>query len=185
MRGGRAVVEDGGPEPGAECDDQLEALARDHGEPLHVGVVGQAHRLAQPGLQLGRQREPGPGLAQLARHRGTGSALGREVGRGQHPPGPDDAREADRDPVPGRQVEGQLVERPDEDPGRARVRRALPHAVHDLVAVGVEHRRLQTRPADVDRKRRRGHGRGVYRRGTEARSATFVIRVACEVALYG
>ena len=51
-----ALVEEPGPEAGAEGDDQLESLAPDHGRALDVGVVGHLGRQAE---RLGQRRRPG------------------------------------------------------------------------------------------------------------------------------
>ena len=66
---GDAVEEHRGAEARAEGEHQLEAFAGDHGEPVHVGVVRDAGRLAEPALELGRERETGPRLDELARQR--------------------------------------------------------------------------------------------------------------------
>src|SRR5207344_1012425 len=84
VRGQATIQVEGGAEAGAEGDDQLDPLALDRGQPLHVGVV------ANPG---GPAKALGHRLAEIEAY----PALVAQVGRGQDLAVADHTREADRD----------------------------------------------------------------------------------------
>src|ERR1700730_2163715 len=131
-------------DPGAEArterDDHLEALAGNHGEALHVRVVGEAHRLAEHLAQGRFQLETRP-------------ALVAEVGRGQHLAGLDRPRESNGDPgvIPERSHE--LGESLDEGLWRASDRSVHADRLREEVTAVVDHSGLEVRAADVDRQR--------------------------------
>ena len=122
-----AVVEQPRADPGAEGDDQLQAVAADHGGPLQVGVVGHLGRLAEPGRQRDLQVEADPGVDQFGARRAARARGADEVWRGQDLSLPDHAGEAERDPVEGGQLGDQRLDDDEQAFGRQRVRRVIAH----------------------------------------------------------
>jgi hypothetical protein len=153
-----AVVEHRAAHPGAQGDHQFHAGALDDRAALHVGVVGHPHRLAEPLGQRALQVEPEPQVDQFLAARLAGAGPD-ERGHLTDDAGADRAGEAHRHPVVGRLRGGQRGELVEEDPRRARVGGLPADPLGGHLTVGGQHRRLEARPADVDRQGQRSvHG---------------------------
>src|SRR5437899_531262 len=131
---------DPGAEAGAERDDHLEPLAGNHGEALHVRVVGEAHRLAEHLAQGRFQLEARP-------------ALVAEIGGGQHVAVLDHPRESNGDAIVVPERSHELGESLDEGPRGASDRRVHADRLREEVTAVVDHGGLEVRAADVDRQR--------------------------------
>ena len=127
---------------GPERDDELEALAADGGQALEGDVVRHADGLAKQRLERSPEVESDP-------------APVVEIRGGQDAPVGDGARKAHGDPVEARERSGEPHERPEQRARRLADRRADPDLGREQRPALVEHRGLDSRPADVHGERPR------------------------------
>ena len=79
-----AVHEEGGPESGAQGNDEFESFSDDDRQSLHVGVVGHPSRHLEAGGQGRGQIEVGPRLGQVMIDRRARALFGHEMRHAQH-----------------------------------------------------------------------------------------------------
>ena len=140
MRREAALVEHGAADAGSQGQHDFKAQSLNNAKPLHLRIVEQPGRLAEPLRHGVFQREAAPRLR-------------LEMRRRDHASIPDDPGKADRNTIEWRKRRGQLSEFLDQYVRRARIGRLHPHTLAKHFAENIEDRGFQTRAANVDSQR--------------------------------
>ena len=130
------VHEERGTNPRPQREHQLDALAFNHAQALHVGVVGHASRLARPRNKRIRQVETDP--------------IFMKIDSGLHLAVNDHSRKPRRDPAEIAEFPGHLQDLRQHRLGRRLFGSLPPESFRESVALLIQQQTLYSRAADID-----------------------------------